>query len=283
MEEQKKSVRIPNFIRNLVYWTERIHSNWALKLVLYFFFKPVKFPTPDYEEPALSQAELLTLEGPKNKTLQLYRWGSGPQILLTHGWSGRGTQLGLIALALVREGYEVISFDAPSHGKSTGNKTDLLEFVDSIRRIKKAFPDVQQYVGHSMGGLASLHAATTDDSIEKITVIGTPNKISEIVDNFCRMIKASPDIAERIKRHIEVTFGYDLEEYDSSSAIRQLSNRRGFLLHDINDYDVAIHNAKEMKVAWGDRAIYRETEGLGHRRILRDPGAIQAVVNFVKG
>lgn len=282
MANNKKSVRIPNYIRNLVYFTEKLSSRWATHLVLYFFFKPVKFPTPEYELPVLEAAELLRIEGPAGKNLQLYRWGSGPKVLLTHGWSGRGTQMGLLALALVRAGFEVISFDGPAHGRSTGKKSDLLEFVGAIRAVKAQFPDITCYIGHSMGGLASVHAAVDDPSIQKIGIIGTPNTISEIIDNFCRMVKASPNVAQRIKDHIETTFNYRLAQYDSASAIRQLTDRKGFILHDKGDYDVPVHNAVEMHQTWGENARLSITEGLGHRRILRDPDAIERVVKFVK-
>lgn len=283
MEEQKKSVRIPNYIRNLVYITEKISLSWATKLVLYFFFKPVKFPTPKYELPALEAAEKVIIEGPGGKNLQLYRWGEGPIVLLTHGWSGRGTQLGLIALELAKAGYQVISFDGPAHGISEGSKTDLLQFIESIRIIKIKYPKINCYVGHSLGGLASLHAAQMDESIKKVAVIGTPNKISEIVDNFCRMVKASPKVADRIKQHIESVYEYELHEYDSEAAIPGLKERKGLILHDDDDYDVPIHNAREMREAWGANSELIITHGLGHRRILRDPEAITEVVNFVNG
>ncbi len=280
---EKKSVRIPAYIRNLVFITEKINVRWATKLVLYFFFKPVKFPTPDYEVSALNAASKTRIAGPAGKTIQLYHWGAGPKVLLTHGWSGRGTQMGLLALALADADFEVISFDGPAHGSSTGKKTDLLEFVGAIRAVKAQNPDINILVGHSMGGLASVHAAVDDMSIEKVVLIGTPNTISEIIENFCRMVKASPNVAQRIKVHIEQTFDYKLEEYDSESAIRQLTDRRGFILHDKGDYDVPIHNAAEMHSAWGANCQLSITEGLGHRRILRDAEAIERVVNFVKG
>lgn len=39
---------------------------------------------------------------------------------MVHGWSGRGTQMSKIAEALVEQGYRIISFDAPAHGKADG-------------------------------------------------------------------------------------------------------------------------------------------------------------------
>src|SRR5262245_22720923 len=45
-----------------------------------------------------------------------WKWGTGPTVLLVHGWGGRSSQLGAFVTALVRAGYSALAFDAPAHG-----------------------------------------------------------------------------------------------------------------------------------------------------------------------
>jgi hypothetical protein len=42
------------------------------------------------------------------RRLPVYSWGSGPTILLAHGWSGRGSQLGAFVEPLVEQGFRLV-------------------------------------------------------------------------------------------------------------------------------------------------------------------------------
>ena len=44
----------------------------------------------------------------------MYSWGSGPTVLLVHGWEGRGSQLSAFAPALVKAGFRVVAVDMPA-------------------------------------------------------------------------------------------------------------------------------------------------------------------------
>src|SRR5690349_22396214 len=54
----------------------------------------------------------------KDSRVTGWRWGSGPAVLLMHGWGGRAEQMLPFVEPLVRAGHRVIAFDAPSHGES---------------------------------------------------------------------------------------------------------------------------------------------------------------------
>lgn len=53
------------------------------------FMTPRRLPPRDWELPLLEQAERITLRF----GLSALRWGSGPAVLLMHGWEGRPTQV----------------------------------------------------------------------------------------------------------------------------------------------------------------------------------------------
>ena len=63
--------------------------------------------------------------------LALYDWGSGPTVLLVHGWGARGTHLGKLVPPLVAAGYRVVAFDAPGHGQSSGRSATLPQFAST--------------------------------------------------------------------------------------------------------------------------------------------------------
>ena len=64
------------------------------------------------------------------KEIEILSYGySKKKVLLVHGWSGRSTQLFAFADKLLENGFMVISFDGPAHGKSTGRTTMMPEFL----------------------------------------------------------------------------------------------------------------------------------------------------------
>lgn len=56
------------------------------------FMTPRSLPPRDWELPLLASAERITLRF----GLSALRWGSGPAVLLMHGWEGRPTQFAML-------------------------------------------------------------------------------------------------------------------------------------------------------------------------------------------
>ncbi len=81
-------------------------------------------------------------------------WGSGPTVVLVHGWGSRASRLGALAVALVEAGFRVVAFDAPAHGESTGRFASLPEFARALVDVAEAAGPIHGLVGHSLGGAA---------------------------------------------------------------------------------------------------------------------------------
>ncbi len=97
----------------------------ATRLSYKMFFKPQRFAAPKKEQEVLKSAKKRTMEH-NGKSIQLYEWGeSGPTVLFLHGWNGRGTQVAHFLESLLSQGFRVLSFDGPAHGKSSGKSTNI--------------------------------------------------------------------------------------------------------------------------------------------------------------
>jgi alpha-beta hydrolase superfamily lysophospholipase len=58
--------------------------------------------------------------------LRVFHWGeSGPLVLLAHGWSSCAARLVDFVEPLMSAGFQVVGFDAPGHGASSGFRSDL--------------------------------------------------------------------------------------------------------------------------------------------------------------
>ena len=262
----------------LQFFSKSLASSFVLKL----FGRPPIFKTPE--------RELMMRESSKNELVPIpaieeevmvYVYGySKTKILLTHGWSGRGTQLYDIADKLLENGMMVISFDAPAHGLSSGKTTDLLEYVAAINFINEAYGPFEAAIGHSFGGIAILDAQARKPFVNKIVTIGIASSINSIVDEFVKKLELKPVISTKVKRRMRTILKRDIE---TSSAVENAKKITvpTLVLHDTQDVDVDVSSAYRIRqnLAKGELLV---TNGLGHRRIFRDQKIIGKIIDFIK-
>jgi hypothetical protein len=48
-----------------------------------------------------------------------WRWGSGPAVVLLHGWGGHSGQLTSFVAPFLSRGLSVVAMDSPGHGRSS--------------------------------------------------------------------------------------------------------------------------------------------------------------------
>lgn len=243
---------------------------------------PQRFKTPESEQQAKNSAFIESHEI-NNKKIATYHWGqSGPMILLIHGWSGRGTQMGSFAKPLVESGFRVLSFDAPSHGNSTGKQTNIYEIADTILALNKIFGPFKSVITHSFGGPCLAIAMKKGFNTSRVVNISPPAATVGLVSKFATALSISRNVEQELKLCIEKHFGKEVW-YDSS-----MENNIGefdvhaLVIHDVDDIDVPWHEGQIIAKAW-NKVRFIKTSTLGHRRILRDPETIKTTVDFLMG
>ncbi len=134
----------------------RIAPELTTRLAERLFFTPQRHRRPDREAAWLSGARK-TMRQIGEHRVAFYAWGVGRPVLLVHGWSGRGSQMGGLGTALAAAGFQAIAFDAPGHGDSGGRTSMLPLFLDCIRAAAADVGPLAAVVGHSLG--AGRHCA----------------------------------------------------------------------------------------------------------------------------
>lgn len=245
------------------------------------WFTPTRFSTPASEQDALESAEIVYLKI-NGTNIATYNWGvSGPTVLLVHGWSGRGTQLGAFVEPLINTGLRVLSFDSPAHGKSSGKQTNLYEIADVILALNDKHGPFDSVITHSFGGPCLTIAMQQGLNTSSIVSISPPARVTALVEKFTDTL-AIPEKAEKdFIRRFEDAYGSNIfEEASMVNNVGEL-DLPALVIHDEDDADIPWHEGQAVAQAW-KKAGFIKTSGLGHRRILRDPSAIEAVVDFVK-
>ena len=202
-------------------------------------------------------------------------------MILMHGWSGRATQFYKIIEAMVNEGYHVFSIEGPGHGESKQRQTSMIQFVDALEVIIEEFGPIEISIGHSLGGMAVFNAFERKHlPLKKAIIIGAPANVRNVVNDFAEAVAAGPKVAQGIIDRIETNFEVDIQHV-STDYLAQLHNPPGLIIHDEQDIDVDVSNARAMAKVWTNAKLII-SDGLGHRRILEDEGVIKRIIDFLK-
>lgn len=273
-------------IPKIIIWSGQLiqffSSYWAMRYAILLFGSPQKHTLPKREQPFFNKAKSNRIFVPSiNKEIQIYRLGSSvKKVLITHGWSGRGTQMFSIAEALVEEGYEVVSFDGPAHGESSGKQTFFEEFVETILHINKMEGRFHHAVGHSFGGMVLLNALHNGMVLDSVTIISSGDKVEDVIKNFIKNLHLSEKVASRMIQYIEKRTGLHINKISSSEFVKD-SIIPGLIIHDEMDTEVSVSCAHQIHSSMKNGTLLI-TKELGHRRILRNPKVVNHIINFIK-
>jgi pimeloyl-ACP methyl ester carboxylesterase len=258
------------------HFSPRIAGRFAYRL----WFMPTRFNTPASEQKALSSAEIKHVQI-NNHNIATYSWEqSGPRVLLVHGWSGRGTQLGNFVEPLLEAGYRVLSFDAPAHGKSSGKQTNAYEVADTILALQHHYGTFAAVIAHSFGGPCVALAIQRGLVTKCLVSIAPPANTLWLVEKFISTLQIPAKVGSDLIRRIETTFGKSI--WDDISMINTVKELKipGLLIHDDHDSEVPWQEGNAVAQAWNN-AEFIKTSGLGHRRILRDATVVETAVSFI--
>ena len=283
LKKSKTVLKIPKGIIFIGKMLSFISTKLAVLFAAKLFTTPIKYKTPKREIEMDRKSIPETIFIPRiNKSVRAYHNGTGSKkILFVHGWSGRGTQFFKFVDELVKLDYAALSFDAPAHGRSSGNTTIMTEFIESILELNRQFGPFEAAIGHSLGGMSLLNAVKRELQFKQLIIIGSGDIVKDIMDDFVLKLELNPKISDLMRNHFEKKFHEKMDSFSSSVVAKEV-NIPVLVIHDKNDVEVpvncAIHIHKHLKK--GELLI---TENLGHRKILGDQKVIEKAIQFITG
>lgn len=256
-----------------------IASNIALKL----------FGTPRYRarhktsDPILESSASFKFES-NGLRLKGYEWGTGDQyILMVHGWESRGTALRTFAPDLVKKGFKVITFDAPAHGDSAGERTNIVEYANAIIDLIRLKGKPFGIIAHSFGGAATIfafHRLASELSAKKVVLVASPRNIEDPINEAISTLNLPGNVAKKFIQKIEKILDLKVQETSLANASGAVNIDEILLIHDQDDQMVPLLSSETTFEAF-DNARMIITKGLGHYLLMKDPKVIQKVVEFM--
>ena len=251
----------------------------ASRVAVDLFMKPRRYTRPPREAEVLAAATPFEVHLGATLTVQAWRWGSGPAVLLVHGWEGRGAQLAAFVEPLTAAGFSVVAFDAPGHGASAGARSSLPHFAWSVRGVSDAIERPYAILAHSLGCAATTLALRDGLSVQRLVYIAPPLEPSDYVARFGDILNISAPVLDRMKLRIEERFLRKWSDYSLAETAREMTTPL-LVVHDRDDNETLYEDGVTLVKTWpGARMI--TTEGLGHRRVLRDAAVVEAATRFV--
>ena len=251
----------------------------ARRLTQKLFTTPPRHAPSAAERAVLRQACPFAFESDGMK-LQGWAWGEGPAILLAHGWGGRGGQLHAFVGPLLEEGYSVLAFDGPGHGRSSGRTASVPMFAKAMQDLATLRGPFHGVIGHSFGGATAVYGLSHGLPATRAVLIAAP----ESPVGFYRDLMTALGIPSR--RHeafihaMERDYGLRMEDIHGPTCAKAL-RVPGLVIHDALDREVPLAHGEAYAAAWPGASLVR-TEGLGHRRILKDPKVLATVTAFLR-
>ncbi len=289
--EKRTNVRSSSFsmraLRTLLPIAYRIVPRKIEKLALAQFRTPRPHRRPDREEKWLATAQRFAIpirpsvgaDADAPHELAGWAWGSGPTVLLVHGWEGRGSQMGAFVTPLTAAGYRVVTFDSPAHGESGGKLSSLPEMTNALQAAAQAAGPLHGLIAHSFGCAIAALAVRQGLHMERLVFVAPPADFGGFLLRTVHSFGLPDRVYDTLTQAIERRFHISWEAVrrvtmDAATEIPLL------VAHDRGDPETSYEGGLQVHRAWPNSRLLT-TDGLGHRRILRNRKVAEQAARFI--
>jgi len=256
-----------------------ISKEKAAEKAFKLFCTPRKGKVRPEQHDFLEQAKSHRLSA-ANEEIQTYHWqGKNETVLLLHGWESNAFRWRNLITFLKKENYNIIAFDAPAHGHSTGTILNVPLYTECTKVVVDAYkPKI--LIGHSVGGMNTLYNQEKypNEAIEKIVTIGSPSKLKDIMNDYQRILKFDDNVLNGLDDHFKSLFGFSIEDFSTSKFKGHLP-KKGLVIHDEEDTITPFSASESVHETWENSSFFR-TRGLGHS--MHQDEVSHRIMDFIK-
>ena len=211
--------------------------------------------------------------------IALQRAGTGPTVLLLHGWEGQASDLAAFAPPLLATGHTVFAMDLPAHGDSAGHQSSIPQSARALRAVGEALGPLHAVIAHSVGSAVLAEALHAGLAAQRAVLISAPAYYELYARGFAAAAGLDAKGTEAMLALLGDAIGIDVRQVSLPSLAPQL-RQLALFIHSADDRVVAIEDSLASAAAWPG-ACHLRVDGLGHRRILADPAVVAAAIEFI--
>jgi pimeloyl-ACP methyl ester carboxylesterase len=248
---------------------------WAERL----FCTPRRHRVPAVEAAALRLGRSFPFAS-RGLRLRACVWGEGPAVLCLHGWEGRASQFHAFIGPLTEAGFSLVAFDQPGHGESPGRRGGPLDWSYAIQDLVREIGPIHGLVTHSLGAAGAALAMDRGLAAPRAVMIAPPSEPDPYYAGLLTRLGLPEANHPAAFRAYADRLGLPWERLRLRTLAADLSGPL-LVIHDQEDRDVPLSSGAAVASAWPGAQL-STTQGLGHRRILRDPGVVRQAVDFLR-
>jgi len=249
-------------------------------------------PLTNNEQELAEQAKKFSIKV-NNYKISVLHWSaqsnlsatSHATILLTHGWTGHALNFSSIIEVLRLQGYNVVAYDSPAHGVSTGKRTTLLANTQALIEVAKKVGPIDILIGHSFGCLASVFALDLDkegsalSEVKKLILIAGPNKLTDLFSSFTAAMHLPVAVLKIFFHKVEQLVHRPIESISVEGLLKTVK-AEVLIIHDKKDPVVPFQEAES--ITNKTHAELFVTKGFGHSRILSAESVLDKINEFLQ-
>jgi pimeloyl-ACP methyl ester carboxylesterase len=223
----------------------------------------------------------------ENASLTVYSPAAAPHApvaLLVHGWGGSAAQMLPLAQSLATQGLRPVLVDMPAHGRSTGSASALPQFARAIdyvvARLRQQGFEIQALLAHSLGASAAAYVVSRGLPVRRLVLLAPPASPPEYTRLFAQVFGLSEPVRAAMQRRIEAREGLLMPLFEPE-AVGPRIHVPTLIVHDRGDSINRFADGQSYAHAVRGAELVA-TEGLGHRRILKDAQVLGRVAIFAR-
>lgn len=203
----------------------------------------------------------------KNKTVMTYEMGTGPEIILIHGWSGGAFQYYTLMKKIAKLGYKAISFDFIGHGLSQRGITSLpnmINTLDEIQSLNHYSPEL--VVCHSMGSSVFANSQWFKTYKNKLLLI------SPLLQTHKMLVKSSQDsgfnqsLFNKVVKEAGEIEGLIVEKLNAEQYLYLYEANNIIIVHDNNDPFAPVKDSENLAKEINCKLV--TSSKIGHGRMI---------------
>jgi pimeloyl-ACP methyl ester carboxylesterase len=207
----------------------------------------------------------------------------GPVVLLVHGWGGHAGQMLALADQLGAQGLRPVIVEMPAHGRSSGSVSNLPQFARVLEyvtaRLIQQGHTLRAVVAHSLSANAGAYAASRGLAAGRLVLLAPPASPLEYTRLFAHVFGLSEATRAAMQRRIEAREGILMPQFEPAAVGPRITLPT-----------LVVHDRQDSINRFADGVAYSETiagarllatEGLGHRKILKDDEVLRQVAAFL--
>ena len=206
----------------------------------------------------------------------------GPVALLLHGWGGHAGQMLALADTLAAQGMRPVLVEMPAHGRSKGSVSNLPQFARVIEyvtaRLQQDGHAVGAVVAHSLAANAAAWALSRGLPAARLVLLAPPASPREYTRLFAHVFGLSEATRAAMQRRVEAREAILMPQFEPQ-AVGPRINVPTLIVHDREDSINRFADGVAYSHAIAGAQLIA-TQGLGHRRVLKEPEVLAAVASF---